>query len=293
MSIFAYQARLAARPAGGQKKKSRHHDSPSPKHMEEPISQTFHPPVLARAHAHQFIHSQGCDSSAEPPASNNNFVGQGAYRARIFERAQSSAKFSNIVRALWLCRCRPPMTRSWSSTHRHVNMVMYSYGLLDLMPPILSGFVFVMFGSPYVNEAGLLIRGAGHYCLPFESCAYYVDEASLLPNPRSWSSSVELFFSFHDPRLYFMLNDFTIQFLVASRGFATRLKRLKASRLGFGTNTALRPGFIPHISNVPLIVPMPFESERYLEELILARRLMFWYAGDIKKSLFPEDKDLL
>lgn len=92
MSTFAYKAHLAARSAGGHKKKSHHHDSPPPKHMEEPISQTFHPPVLARAHAHQFIHSQGGDSStiaaravADPPVSDN-FAGQGAYRARIFER---------------------------------------------------------------------------------------------------------------------------------------------------------------------------------------------------------------
>jgi hypothetical protein len=92
MSTFAYKAHLAARSAGGQKKKSRHHDSPPPKHMEEPVSQTFHPPVLARAHAHEFIHYQGGHSSAiAPPAAadplvSNSFAGQGAYRARIFER---------------------------------------------------------------------------------------------------------------------------------------------------------------------------------------------------------------
>ncbi|KAG2103777.1 uncharacterized protein F5147DRAFT_762267 [Suillus discolor] len=111
MSTIAYQARLAARSSGGQKKKSPRHDSSPPKHVEELISQTYHPPVLARAHAHQFIQSQGGDSSAtalraaaDPPVSNH-FAGQGAYRARIFERDQSIAQFSNIARALWLCRC--------------------------------------------------------------------------------------------------------------------------------------------------------------------------------------------
>lgn len=92
MSTFAYQAHLAARSSGGQKKKSHHHDSSSPKHTEEPVSPTYHPPVLARAHAHQFIQSQKGDSSAtapraaaDPPVSNH-FAGQGAYRARVFER---------------------------------------------------------------------------------------------------------------------------------------------------------------------------------------------------------------
>lgn len=93
MSTFAYKAHLAARsPAGGQKKMSHHHGGPPPKHTEEPVSPTFHPPVLARAHAHQFIHSQGGESgtiapraAVDPPLSNN-FAGQGAYRARIFDR---------------------------------------------------------------------------------------------------------------------------------------------------------------------------------------------------------------
>ncbi|KAG1820920.1 uncharacterized protein BJ212DRAFT_1297401 [Suillus subaureus] len=174
MSAFAYKAHLAARSAGGHKKKSHHHDSPPPKHIEEPVSQTFHPPVLARAHAHQFIHSLGGDSNtiaphavADPPVSNN-FAGQGAYRARIFERAQQCHS----------SRISPPITRSWSSTLRHL-----SHGV----PIRLGGSnalcfvsVSVMFGSAYVNEAGLLILGAGLYCSPSELWMYYVDEAGLL-----------------------------------------------------------------------------------------------------------------
>ncbi|KAG2131432.1 uncharacterized protein EDB93DRAFT_1255473 [Suillus bovinus] len=87
MSTFAYKAHLAAR-----SKKSHHHDNPPLKRIEEPVSQTFHPPVLARAHAHQFIHSQGGDLSATAPRAtahppvSNKFAGQGSYRARIFER---------------------------------------------------------------------------------------------------------------------------------------------------------------------------------------------------------------
>ncbi|KAG0701200.1 hypothetical protein DFH29DRAFT_1069742 [Suillus ampliporus] len=91
MATFAYKAHLAAR----SKTTSHHHSVPPPKQMEERVSPTFHPPVLARAHAHQAIHYQRDDSNTtaqntvqvvNPPASNK-FAGQGAHRARIFERS--------------------------------------------------------------------------------------------------------------------------------------------------------------------------------------------------------------
>ncbi|KAJ8583665.1 hypothetical protein M405DRAFT_866840 [Rhizopogon salebrosus TDB-379] len=92
MATCGSQARRAARSSGKQIEKS-HHSAPSPEH----VSPAYHPPVLARAHAHQFIQSQegGSDAvshkkeqpvAADPPASNKMFAGQGAYRARMYQR---------------------------------------------------------------------------------------------------------------------------------------------------------------------------------------------------------------
>lgn len=58
--------------------------------MEMPVTQTFYPPVLARAHAHQFI-QRGDSSTYAPyavvePTPSSHFAGQGAYRARMFEQ---------------------------------------------------------------------------------------------------------------------------------------------------------------------------------------------------------------
>jgi hypothetical protein len=58
------------------------------------VSTTYHPPVLARAQAHQFIqsHKDGLNTAPQvkerPPATDppapKRFAGQGSYRARMY-----------------------------------------------------------------------------------------------------------------------------------------------------------------------------------------------------------------
>ncbi|OAX35250.1 hypothetical protein K503DRAFT_802978 [Rhizopogon vinicolor AM-OR11-026] len=96
MATFANKARLAARGSTGKQVTipKDHHSAPLAKHAEEHVSTTYHPPVLARAHAHQSIQSQkdGPNTAtyieekptAADPHAPKKFVGQGAYRARMF-----------------------------------------------------------------------------------------------------------------------------------------------------------------------------------------------------------------
>ncbi|OJA20967.1 hypothetical protein AZE42_13390 [Rhizopogon vesiculosus] len=94
MATCGSKARLAARGSTGKQIKKDHHSAPLAKQAEEHVSTTYHPPVLARAHAHQLIQSQKDGPKparqieekpmAADPHAPKKFAGQGVYRARMF-----------------------------------------------------------------------------------------------------------------------------------------------------------------------------------------------------------------
>ncbi|OJA18106.1 hypothetical protein AZE42_11987 [Rhizopogon vesiculosus] len=94
MAAFRYKANIAARSSTGKQIKEDHPSAPLHEQAEEHVSTTYHPPVFARAHAHQFIQSlkDGSNTAthieekpvAADPHAPKTFAGQGAYRARMF-----------------------------------------------------------------------------------------------------------------------------------------------------------------------------------------------------------------